>query len=85
MRVCVPNNVTRVTRPAKKKRRVRVVLLHTTNILTNIHTYILTNIHTYKHTYKHTKKGGRARAGVPAGGIWRRPLGGGGLLSCDHH
>ena len=41
--------LTRVTRPAKKKRRVRVVLLHTTNILTNIHTniqltYILTNI-----------------------------------------
>ena len=45
-----------------------MVLLHATNILTNIHPYILTNIHTHKHTYKHTKKGGRARAGVPAGG-----------------
>ena len=51
MRVVVRDNVTRVTHPAKKKRRVRVVLLHTTNILTNIHTYILTNILTYKHTY----------------------------------
>ena len=48
---CVSQIITRVTHPAKKKRRVRVVLLHTTNILTNIHTYILTNILTYKHTY----------------------------------
>ena len=60
-----------------------MVLLHTTNILTNIHTNILTNILTYKHTYKHTKKGGRARAGVPAGGIWRRTPGGGGFLHAD--
>ena len=58
----------------EKKRRVRVVLLHTTNILTNIHTDILTNIHTYKHTTNIQKRmGGPRQAYRPGGsgaGLW---------------